>query len=179
MIQGGIRAALYINLNQETMKKVYGMPGIVNAQIVITSPSGKTKYKIPFTGGSLNDRNKTEAKFITDNEILQNVIERDARFNKSIFLRQSFGEAAPTVAAAPAPVSTVIKKGGRPGKNAAQEQTVKENATEIKVMEEVTDMEAAIVILTEAGEVAAADVLDVEGVQKKAREMGFSFPNLK
>ena len=158
------------------MKKVYGMPGIVNAQIVITSPSGKTKYKIPFTGGSLNDRNKAEAKFITDNEILQNVIERDARFNKSIFLRQSFGEAAPTVAAAPAPAApATTKKAGKAAKNAAQEQT----APQIKVMEEITDMGAAIAVLTEAGEVAAGDVLDVEGVLKKAQEMGFSFPNLK
>lgn len=157
------------------MKKVYGMPGIVNAQIVISSPSGKTKYKIPFTGGSLNDRNKAEAKFITDSEILQNVIERDARFNKSIFLRQSFGEAAPTVAA-PAPAApATTKKAGKAAKNAAQEQT----APQIKVMEEITDMGAAIAVLTEAGEVAAGDVLDVEGVLKKAQEMGFSFPNLK
>lgn len=175
MIQGGIRAALYINLNQETMKKVYGMPGIVNAQIVITSPSGKTKYKIPFTGGSLNDRNKTEAKFITDNEILQNVIERDARFNRSIFLRQSFGEAAPVVAAAPE-VQTPRK--GRNAKNNTQEQAV-QDIPQVKVMEEITDMGAAIAILTEAGEVAAGDVLDIEGVLKKAQEMGFSFPNLK
>lgn len=157
------------------MKKVYGMPGIVNAQIVITSPSGKTKYKIPFTGGSLNDRNKVEAKFITDSEILQNVIERDARFNKSIFLRQSFGEAAPTVAALAAAAPATTKKAGKAAKNAVQEQT----APQIKVMEEITDMGAAIAVLTEAGEVAAGDVLDVEGVLKKAQEMGFSFPNLK
>lgn len=152
------------------------MPGKVNAQIVISSPSGKTKYKIPFTGGSLNDRNKTEAKFITDSEILQDVIERDARFNKSIFLLQSFGEAASSADAAPvAPAPATTKKTGKAAKNAAQEQPV----PQIKVMEEITDMGAAIAVLTEAGEVAAGDVLDVEGVLKKAQEMGFSFPNLK
>ena len=151
------------------------MPGKVNAQIVITSPSGKTKYKIPFTGGSVNDRNKTEAKFITDSEILQDVIERDARFNKSIFLLQSFGDAAPAVAAAPE-VQTPRK--GRNAKNNTQEQKDQETP-QVKVMEEITDMGAAIAILTEAGEVAAADVLDIEGVLKKAQEMGFSFPNLK
>ena len=176
MIQGGVLAALYINLKQDTMKKVYGMPGKVNAQIVISSPSGKTKYKIPFTGGSLNDRNKTEAKFITDSEILQDVIERDARFSKSIFLLQSFGEAASSADAAPvAPAPATTKKTGKAAKNAAQEQS----APQIKVMEEITDMGAAIAVLTEAGEVAAGDVLDVEGVLKKAQEMGFSFPNLK
>ena len=174
MIQGGVLAALYINLKKDTMKKVYGMPGKVNAQIVITSPSGKTKYKIPFTGGSLNDRNKTEAKFITDSEILQDVIERDARFNKSIFLLNSFGDAVSTVAAPEAPVPATTKKGGRGAKNNTQEQTA-----QYKVMEEITDMGAAIAVLTEAGEVAAGDVLDVEGVLKKAQEMGFSFPNLK
>ena len=161
------------------MKKVYGMPGKVNAQIVISSPSGKTKYKIPFTGGSLNDRNKTEAKFITDSEILQDVIERDARFNKSIFLLQSFGEAAP-VAAAPvaAPVAQTPRKGRIP-KNNTQDQAVQDQASEVKVMEEITDIGAAIAVLTEAGEVAAGDVIDVAGVLKKAQEMGFSFPNLK
>ena len=137
------------------MKKVYGMPGKVNAQIVISSPSGKTKYKIPFTGGSLNDRNKTEAKFITDSE--------------------TFGEAVPTVAAPEAPAPATTKKTGKAAKNAAQEQA----APQLKVMEEITDMGAAIAVLTEAGEVAAGDVLDVEGVLKKAQEMGFSFPNLK
>lgn len=157
------------------------MPGKVNAQIVISSPSGKTKYKIPFTGGSLNDRNKTEAKFITDSEILQDVIERDARFNKSIFLLQSFGEATSSADAAPvAPAPATTKKTGKAAKNAAQEQPAQEQpAPQIKVMEEITDMGAAIAVLTEAGEVAAGDVLDVEGVLKKAQEMGFSFPNLK
>ena len=173
MIQGGVHAALYINLKSDTMKKVYGMPGKVNAQIVISSPSGKTKYKIPFTGGSLNDRNKTEAKFITDNEILQNVIERDARFNKSIFLLNTFGDVAPVAAAPEAPAPAAPKK-GRGAKNAGQEQQA-----QVKVMEDITDMGAAIAVLTEAGEVAAGDVLDVEGVLKKAQEMGFSFPNLK
>lgn len=158
------------------MKKVYGMPGKVNAQIVLTSPSGKTKYKIPFTGGSLNDRNKTEAKYITDNPIIQDVIERSVLFNRSIFLLNTFGEAERHAApnAADAPAKQTAKQNGK------RKETQKVNEEpKLIVMDEITSVGDAISVLMTAGEVTAEDVADIDGVLKKAQELGYSFPNLK
>ena len=164
------------------MKKVYGMPGVASAQIVLTSRSGKTKYKIPFAGGITNSRERTPAKFITDSPIIQDVIESNEIFGKKVFLLNSYG--APSAPAAqPATVASVKdnkktggKKGGKATTTEAPETQEPENTT--RVVEDVTTLGEAITVLMEAG-AGGADVTSLEGVLAKAQELKISFPNLK
>lgn len=158
------------------MKKVYGMPGKVDAQIVLTSPSGKTRYKIHFTGGSVNDRNKVDAKYITDSPIIQDVIERSPMFNRSIFLRNTFGETERQMAAANAAPAPAKGNGRQSGK---VKETPKKEEPKLIVMDDITGIGDAIGVLMTAGEVTADEVASLEGVLKKAAELGYAFPNLK
>lgn len=167
------------------MKKVYAMPGVANSQIVLTSPSGKTKYKIPFTGGITHAREKVPAKYITDSPIIQDVIESSPLFNKKIFLLNSFGSVVKPAEQPAAPKKPVVtpkngKPAPQPGKGKGKE-TVQEPAGESKgpkVYEEVTNLGEAITILMQAGTVPAENMTSVEGVLKAASELGVSFPNL-
>lgn len=162
------------------MKKVYGMHGVANAQIVLTSPSGKTKYKISFTGGVTHAREKVPAKCITDSPIIQGVIENDPLFNKKIFLLNSFGTpekpAAPAVAPAKGGKSSAPAKSGKSAAPKGKE-TVEEPEGP-KVYEEVTNLGEAITVLMQEGTVPAENMTSVEGVLKAASELGVSFPNL-
>ena len=156
------------------MRKVYGMPGVAQAQVVLTSPSGKTKYKIPFNDGITTSRDKTPAKFTTDNPIIQDVIESDPTFNKKIFLLNVYDKPVVTEAA-PAVAKTSAPKGRPAPKKAKQAAETNEG----KVFEEVNNLGEAINILMNAGPVDGASVTSVEGVLAKAQEFGISFPNLK
>lgn len=165
------------------MKKVYGMPGVANSQIVLTSPSGKTKYKIPFTGGITHAREKVPAKYITDSPIIQDVIESSPLFNKKIFLLNSFGTVVKP--AAPAPAPTGGKKPVAPpkngGKNAAQTAKGKAKTEEPKgpkVYEDVTNLGEAITVLMQEGQMSAENMTSIAGVLKAAAELNVSFPNL-
>lgn len=148
------------------------MHGVANAQIVLTSPSGKTKYKISFTGGVTHAREKVPAKCITDSPIIQGVIENDPLFNKKIFLLNSFG--TPEKPAAPAVASA---KGGKPSTPAKSKETVEEPKGP-KVYEEVTNLGEAITVLMQEGTVPGDSMTSVSGVLKAASELGISFPNL-
>ena len=167
------------------MKKVYGMPGVANSQIVLTSPSGKTKYKISFTGGITHAREKVPAKYITDSPIIQDVIESSPLFNKKIFLLNSFGSVVKPAEQPAAPTKPVVPP--RNGKGAAQSGKGKtkgavQNPTEEpkgpKVYEDVTNLGEAITVLMQVGTVPAENMTSVEGALKAAAELGVSFPNL-
>ena len=157
------------------------MHGVANAQIVLTSPSGKTKYKIAFTGGVTHAREKVPAKHITDSLIIQDVIENDPLFNKKIFLLNSFGTpekpAAPAVTPAKGGKPAVPAKGGKPAASAKGKETVTEPKGP-KVYEEVTSLGEAITVLMQEGQVSAENMTSVAGVLKAASELGVSFPNL-
>lgn len=155
------------------MRKVYGMPGVAQAQVVLTSASGKTKYKIPFTDGITTSRDKTPAKFTTDNPIIQDVIESDPIFNKKIFLLNTYDRPA-TVEPTSAPAKVAAPK-GRP---APKKTKPAETETKKQVYEEVTNLGEAITILMQVGTVPAENMTSVEGVLKAASELGVSFPNL-
>lgn len=168
------------------MKKVYAMPGVANSQIVLTSPSGKTKYKIPFTGGITHAREKVPAKYITDSPIIQDVIESSPLFNKKIFLLNSFGTVVKPATPAPAPAGG--KKAVTPPKNGkGAVQPAKGKGKDVnpgtepngpKVYEDVTNLGEAITVLMQTGSVPAESMTSIEGVLKAAAELGVSFPNL-
>ena len=176
------------------MKKVYGVPGVAHTQLVLTSPSGKTKYKITFTGGITHSREKVPAKCITDSPIIQDVIESSPLFNKKIFLLNSFDTPVKTAEKPASPVippkkqTTPIK--GRTGRNGIKEKTKdapipseeiqpieEETKTDVpQIYEDVTTLGDAISILT--GSVSGDRLTSVEGVLQAAKELGISFPNL-
>lgn len=172
------------------MKKVYGMPGVANSQIVLTSPSGKTKYKIPFTGGITHAREKVPAKYITDSPIIQDVIENSPLFNKKIFLLNSFetqgkkDNPAPTggkktiVPPKGGKDTTQTAKGKGKGKDTNPNPSDDQTATGPKVYEQVTNLGEAITVLMQIAPVPGENMTSVEGVLKSAAELGISFPNL-
>lgn len=150
------------------------MPGVAQAQVVLTSASGKTKYKIPFIDGITTSRDKTPAKFTTDNPIIQDVIESDPLFNKKIFLINTYEKPA---AADPTPTPTA-KPTAPKGRPAPKKTKPVETETKKKVFEEVTNLGEAITILMQEGTVPAENMTSIEGVLKAAAELGVAFPNL-
>ena len=159
------------------------MPGVANSQIVLTSPSGKTKYKISFTGGITHAREKVPAKHITDSPIIQDVIESSPLFNKKIFLLNSFGSVVKPTEQPAAPKKPVVtpkngKAAPQPGKGKGKEAVQDPEPKGPKVYEDVTNLGEAITILMQVGTVPAENMTSVEGVLKAAAELGVSFPNL-
>lgn len=156
------------------MRKVYKINGKTEVHEVFTSPSGKTKYKVAFTKGNLDPKNRVPARFSTDSPIIQAVIENSPKFNRVIFLEKVYGNVAPAAApvmnaasaAAPAP-----KKGK--GKSAETK------GSELKVMEDVKTIADAASVLTAEGVLAAEIDGTIEGAIKVAKKYGISFPNLK
>lgn len=181
------------------MRKVYEYRNKAQAELVVTSPSGKTRFKYKFTGGVMDPKNKIHAKHTTDNVIMQQALENSEYFNKSVFLVASFGtapiaetmpvvrNAAPTQPAAQpiqAQPKTAAKKTAKTAKaveapETEPVQTVDNPEDEVRTFEDVTNLGAAISILMSEGGVDGADVTTIEGVLKAAKEKNISFPNLK
>lgn len=60
------------------MKKTYGAPGLMEWQALI--PAGKTTVRINFSGGAMSGYGSFPARFSTDNEALQRLIENSTYF---------------------------------------------------------------------------------------------------
>lgn len=107
------------------MRKVYEYVNKVEAELVVVSKSGSTKYKFKFTGGVMDPKNKINAKHTTDNPIMQRVLETSPYFGKSVRLVAAFDTPAtrePVLIkkAVVAPVETANTenaKGGNKGGN--------------------------------------------------------------
>lgn len=156
------------------MRKVYKINGKTEVHEVFTSPSGKTKYKVAFTKGNLDPKNRVPARFSTDSPIIQAVIENSPKFNRVIFLEKVYGNVAP--AAAPVMNATsVAAPAPKKGKGKAAET----KGSELKVMEDVKTIADAASVLTAEGVLAAEIDGTVEGAIKVAKKYGISFPNLK
>lgn len=156
------------------MRKVYKINGKTEVHEVFTSPSGKTKYKVAFTKGNLDPKNRVPARFSTDSPIIQAVIENSPKFNRVIFLEKVYGNVAPApvMNVAPATTSAPASKKGK-GKAADAK------GSELKVMEDVkTIADAASVLIAEGASAAEIDG-SVAGAVKVAKKYGISFPNLK
>ena len=155
------------------MRKVYKINGKTEVHEVFTSPSGKTKYKVAFTKGNLDPKNRVPARFSTDSPIIQAVIENSPKFNRVIFLEKVYGNVAP--AAAPVMNTPAPAPAPKKGKGKAAET----KGSELKVMEDVKTIADAASVLTAEGVLAAEIDGTVEGAIKVAKKYGISFPNLK
>ena len=166
------------------MRKVYKINGKTEVHEVFTSPSGKTKYKVAFTKGNLDPKNRVPARFSTDSPIIQAVIENSPKFNRVIFLEKVYGNVAPAAApvmnaaSAAAPVmnaASAAVSAPKKGKGKAAET----KGSELKVMEDVKTIADAVAVLIAEG--ASASDIDgsVAGANKLAKSLGISFPNLK
>ena len=157
------------------MRKVYKINGKTEVHEVFTSPSGKTKYKVAFTKGNLDPKNRVPARFSTDSPIIQAVIENSPKCNRIIFLEKVYGNVAP----APAPVMNAAPAAPAPSPKKGKGKATEAKNAELKVMEDVkTIADAASVLIAEGASAAEIDG-SIEGAIKVAKKFGISFPNLK
>lgn len=150
------------------MIKVYKMNGKTESHEVFKM--GKTTFKVTFSKGNLDPKNRVPARFATGSKILQVVIESSPKYGKTIFLDKVYGEVAPAETPAPAAAPA-------PKKSKAKAEEAKK--PELKVMEEVKTIADAVAVLSGEGVPAADFDGTVEGAIKIAKNYGLSFPNLK
>jgi hypothetical protein len=150
------------------MIKVYKMNGKTESHEVFQM--GKTTFKVTFSKGNLDPKNRVPARFATGSKILQVVIESSPKYGKTIFLDKVYGDAAP--AETPAPAATPAPKKGKA-------KGTETKGSELKVMEDVKTIADAASVLTAEGVLAAEIDGTVEGAIKVAKKYGISFPNLK
>ena len=183
------------------MRKVYEYVNKVEAELVVVSKSGSTKYKFKFTGGVMDPKNKVNAKHTTDNPIMQRVLENSPYFGKSVRLVGTFDspenrEPILIKKAVVAPVETAKTEGAKPGKGGnkgggkgkgPKTETDKVDETApvddvieptVTVVDDVTDAGAAASYLLSIG-VVDPDISSLEGILRIAKENNISFPNLK
>lgn len=154
------------------MIKVYKMNGKTEAHEIFTSPSGKTTYKVTFSKGNMDPKNRVPAKYATSSPVIQHVIEHSPKFGKTIFLDKVYGTPDPAPVAAPAaPAKAAPKKVAKKAANAEEKSKLKE-------MPEVTTLADAATVLVSEGVLAADFDGTVECAQRLAKSLGISFPNL-
>ena len=156
------------------MIKVYKMNGKTESHEVFVM--GKTTFKVTFTKGNLDPKNRVPAKYSTNSPIVQTVIESDPRFGRTIFLDKVYGDVTPVASAKVAPVvpAAPAKKGGKGAKAETSSKPY-----DVKVMPEVQTIADAATVLTAEGALASEFDGTVEGALKIAKGLGISFPNLK
>lgn len=75
------------------MRKTYGAPGLMEWHALIRT--GRSKVRIPFTGGSQSGYGAVPAQFTTDNAVLQRIIETSGYFRSGrIRLLETVGAVA-------------------------------------------------------------------------------------
>lgn len=152
------------------MIKVYKMNGKTEVHEIFTSPSGKTTYKVTFSKGNLDPKNRVPAKYATSSPVIQHVIEHSPKFGKTIFLDRVYGNSDPAPAkVAPAKVAP---------KKVAKKEANAEEKSKLKEMPEVTTLADAATVLVSEGVLAADFDGTVECAQRLAKSLGISFPNL-
>ena len=152
------------------MIKVYKMNGKTEVHEIFTSPSGKTTYKVTFSKGNLDPKNRVPAKYATSSPVIQHVIEHSPKFGKTIFLDRVYGNSDPAPAKV-APAKVAPKKVAKKAANAEEKSKLKE-------MPEVTTLADAATVLVSEGVLAADFDGTVECAQRIAKSLGISFPNL-
>lgn len=146
------------------------MNGKTEVHEIFTSPSGKTTYKVTFSKGNLDPKNRVPAKYATSSPVIQHVIEHSPKFGKTIFLDRVYGNSDPAPAkVAPAKVAP---------KKVAKKEANAEEKSKLKEMPEVTTLADAATVLVSEGVLAADFDGTVECAQRLAKSLGISFPNL-
>jgi hypothetical protein len=150
------------------MRKVYKINGKTEVHEVFTSPSGKTIYKVTFSKGNLDPKNRVPAKYATESPVIQAVIENSPKFNHTIFLDKVYEDEDPVVEApvVAAPRKPKIKMGAA-------------KTPSVRVMEEVKTIADAVTVLTSEGATAVEIDGTIDNAIKLAKEYGIQFPNLK
>lgn len=155
------------------MRKVYKIDGKTEAHEVFRSPSGKTTYKVTFSKGNLDPKNRVPARCITDSPIIQAVIESSPKFNRTIFLEKVYADAVPVAS------SMVQSAPAKKVKVKAEAPKAVAKAPELREMPDVNSIADAATALIAEGAAAADIDGTVEGAHKVAKGLGISFPNLK
>lgn len=165
------------------MRKIYEYRNKAEAELVVSTRSAKFKFR--FTGGIMDPKNKIHARYMTDNAVMQTVLEGSEYFNKVIFLVDTFDSPvtiAPLVRKTKeveAPKTETEAPKTKAKSKAKAKPAEGEKVDEMAVVEDVTDMGAAASYLLSLGEVDGEDLLTPEGVLRVAKAKNISFPNLK
>lgn len=140
------------------MRKEYLMPGVNEA--IIKLRYGKMTLTASFKGG--DKLNKVPAKFATNNELYQLIIENDNHFNSSIFFN------------GPANKVKIIK-----ADTTALPAVTGEVNKDTIVVDSVKDINDAVDYLFTEHSVPKIALRTPEMVMNKAEKMNIKFPNLQ
>ena len=137
------------------MQKTYGMPGQMEASILIPVNGGRANLRVKFTGGIPTDEGEIPAKFTTESEIEQDIIETSPFYGRTVFPFDNMGNQL-----------EVTPRGPRAGKKAVK------SFPEVESMAEVSEK------ILELG-ATAADLVSEKAILSFCQRNGLSFPNLK
>ena len=149
------------------MLKIYSYPGLSSA--VINIPVGKAFVKCRFVDGNPDARIAKPAVFRTTNKAVQQIIEHNPMFGKTIFLYAAIGEDTDVVAEEVRPIPASTPK---PAISVAQETPV-----ETVEYPEVTNWEEAVALLKSLPGVKAQQLRSVPSAIRVAKAHGVVFPN--
>jgi len=137
-------------------KNTYGIFGMVEQSCLI--PIGSGHLRVNFAKGSLSSNGVTPATFVTTNAVVQSAIENSDKYKNGIIkLVRS--------------VSLSVEDDG---------DTVTKSSGSLKVYQDVKNSnQAKEILMSTPYDVSLADLGSKSAVQKKAEELGVSFPNWK
>lgn len=148
------------------MLKIYSYPGISSA--VINIPVGRAFVKCKFVDGNPDARIAKPAVLKTTSKAVQQIIEHNPMFGKTIFLYAAIGEEeVEEEVAVPIPASTP-----KPAISVAPEASVEEVE-----YPEVTNWEEAVALLKSLPGVKAQQLRTVPSAMRVAKAHGVVFPN--
>lgn len=135
------------------MQKTYGMPGQMEASILIPVNGGRANLRVKFSGGIPTDEGEIPAKFTTESEIEQYIIESSPFYGNTVFPFDNMGNQLPVTK------GTVISRKNK-------------SFPEVESMAEVSEK------ILELG-ATAADLVNENAILSFCQRNGLSFPNLK
>lgn len=74
------------------MTKTYGIPKVLSVSELIYFNNGRGSIRVNFEGGIPDDKNDIPATFVTDNEVIQQILEKSPKFGKVYFRYNSKGK---------------------------------------------------------------------------------------
>ena len=156
-----------------TMKKTYGMPLHVEANIMFPVNGGKAYLRVRFTGGQPHDTIEMPAKYTTENEVEQMIIETSPMFGKTIFEYGQYGEKLESV-----PRQFVQRENPKPAAEPVNGPDGGKQPLRGQSFPEVTNNATMSEKLLELG-VPASELKTRATMLMAAKRLGITFPNLK
>lgn len=179
----------------KSTKKIYGVKGMM--EWIASIPCGKATVTVPFTGGSLSGYGIVPAQYITENPMMQAVIENSDYYKsgKIVLIREMEGsgkyqlperneqsnhmpgQAATASAVIDSPLNPDYKP-EKPAEAEPVEEPVEAETEDGMKIVEVTDIDAARDYLAETYGIARSNIRYKSNVLEKAAELKIKFVGL-